>query len=49
MRSRRNVELFGIGGAAAITAGAYALASLGRNATMPADLLPFFAVLPMAA
>jgi len=45
MRSRRNVELFGIGGAAAITAGAYALASLGRNATMPADLLPFFAVL----
>ncbi len=44
MRSRRNVELFLIGGAAAITAGAYALASLGRNATMPADLLPFFGI-----
>lgn len=44
MRSRRNHELILLGGAAAITAGAYALASLGRTATMPTDLLPFFGV-----
>jgi len=41
MRSRRNLELILLVAAAAITAAAYALASLGRNATMPADLLPF--------
>ncbi len=44
MRSRRNHELVLLAAAAAITAGAYALASLGRTASMPADLLPFFGV-----
>ena len=44
MRSRRSHELILLGAAAAITAGAYALASLGRTATMPTDLLPFFGV-----
>lgn len=42
MRSRRNHELVLLTFAGAVTAGAYALASLGRTATMPADLLPFF-------
>jgi len=42
--SRRNHELVLIAFAAAITGGAYALASLGRNASMPADLLPFLGV-----
>lgn len=45
MRSRRNHELILLAAAAAITAGAYALASLGRNATIPTDLLPFFGVI----
>jgi cell division protein FtsW (lipid II flippase) len=44
MRSRRNHELILLAAAAAITAGAYALASLGRTASIPADLLPFFGV-----
>ena len=44
MRSRRNQELVLLTFAGAVTAGAYALASLGRNATIPADLLPFFGV-----
>jgi len=44
MRSRRNHELVLLAAAAAITAGAYALASLGRTASIPADLMPFFAV-----
>ncbi len=44
MRSRRNQELILLACAGAVTAGAYALASLGRNATIPADLLPFFGI-----
>lgn len=44
MRTRRNQELVLLTFAGAVTAGAYALASLGRNATIPADLLPFFGV-----
>ena len=44
MRSRRNQELLFLAFAGAVTAGAYALASLGRNASIPADLLPFFGV-----
>jgi cell division protein FtsW (lipid II flippase) len=44
VRSRRNHELILLGFAAGITAGAYALASLGRTASIPADLLPFFGV-----
>ena len=44
MRSRRNHELALLAVAAGITAGAYALATLGRTATIPADLLPFFGV-----
>ena len=44
MRSRRNHELTLLTVAAGITAGAYALASLGRTASIPADLLPFFGV-----
>lgn len=44
MRSRRNTELLLLTIAAVITAGAYALASLGRNASIPADLAPFFAI-----
>lgn len=44
MRSRRNTELALLAVASAITCGAYALASLGRNASMPADLLPFFGI-----
>ena len=44
MRSRRNQELIFLAFAGAVTGGAYALASLGRNATIPADLLPFFGV-----
>ena len=44
MRSRRNHELILLAAAAAITAGAYALASLGRTASIPTDLLPFFGV-----
>lgn len=41
MRSPRNLELILLVAAAALAGAAYALASLGRNATMPADLLPF--------
>ena len=41
MGSRRNHELVLLAFAGAVTAGAYALASLGRNASIPADLLPF--------
>jgi len=44
MRSRRNTELALLALAAGITGGAYALASLGRNASIPADLLPFLGV-----
>jgi peptidoglycan glycosyltransferase len=44
MRSRRNRELILLALAAGGTAGAYALASLGRTASMPADLLPFFGI-----
>ena len=44
MRSRRNHELALLAFAAGITSGAYALASLGRNASIPADLLPFLGV-----
>lgn len=44
MHSRRNVELALLAVAAAITGGTYALASLGRTATIPADLLGFFGV-----
>ena len=44
MRSRRNTELILLALAASITAGAYALASLGRNASIPADLAPFFGI-----
>ncbi len=42
MRSRRNHELVLLALAGAVTAGSYALASLGRNASIPADLFPFF-------
>lgn len=45
MRSRRNTELALLAVSSAITCGAYALASLGRNASMPANLLPFFAII----
>jgi cell division protein FtsW (lipid II flippase) len=41
---RRNTELGLVIMAAMITAGLYALASLGNNATMPADLGPFLGV-----
>ena len=44
MRTPRNVELLLIVGAGALSIAAYALTSLGRNATVPADLLPFLAV-----
>ena len=44
MGSKRNLELALIAAAGAITVGAYALASLGRTASIPADLLPFFGV-----
>ena len=44
MRSRRNHELVLLTFAAAITSGAYALATLGRTASIPADLLPFLGV-----
>lgn len=44
MGSRRNHELALLALAAGITAGAYALASLGRTASIPADLLPFLGV-----
>lgn len=44
MSNRRNLELALIVAAGAITVGAYALASLGRTANIPADLLPFFSV-----
>ncbi len=44
MGSRRNVELILLVGAGAICGGAYALASLGRTATMPADMIPFLGV-----
>ena len=44
MRSRRNTELILLALAAAITGGAYALASLGRTASIPADLAPFFGI-----
>jgi peptidoglycan glycosyltransferase len=42
---RRNTELGLILLAAVITTGAYALASLGRSATLPADVVPFLGVL----
>jgi cell division protein FtsW (lipid II flippase) len=42
---RRNTELGLILLAAVITTGAYALASLGRSATLPADVVPFLAVM----
>jgi cell division protein FtsW (lipid II flippase) len=42
---RRSTELGLIVLAALITGGAYALASLGRTSTLPADLLPFLAVI----
>ena len=44
MSSKRNLELVLIFAAGLITVGAYALASLGRTADIPADLLPFFGV-----
>ena len=44
MSSKRNLELALIVAAAGITVGAYVLASLGRTATIPVDLLPFFGV-----
>lgn len=44
MSNQRNLELALIVAAGGITVGAYALASLGRTATIPADLLPFFGV-----
>ncbi len=45
MRTPRNRELILLVAAAAVTGAAYALASLGRTATMPADLLPFLGAL----
>jgi cell division protein FtsW (lipid II flippase) len=42
---RRSTELGLIVLAAVITAGAYALAALGRTSTLPADLLPFLIVI----
>lgn len=44
MGSKRTIELVLIGGASALTVGAYVLATLGRTATIPADLAPFFGV-----
>ncbi len=44
MRNPRNRELTLLIAAGAITIGAYALATLGRTATMPADLVPFLGV-----
>ena len=44
MASKRNLELALIIAAGLITVGAYALATLGRTADIPADLLPFFGV-----
>ena len=44
MSSKRNLELVLIAAAVAITVGAYALATLGRTASIPTDLLPFFGV-----
>jgi peptidoglycan glycosyltransferase len=41
---RRNTELGLVLLAAVITAGAYMLASLGRSATLPADIVPFLVV-----
>jgi cell division protein FtsW (lipid II flippase) len=41
---RRNTELGLVILAAMITGGLYALASLGTNATMPADMVPFLAI-----
>ena len=42
---RRSTELGLIVLAAIITAGAYALAALGRTATLPANLVPFLVVI----
>jgi hypothetical protein len=44
-RLRRNSELSLILVGAAITAGAYTLASLGRTASIPADIGPFLGII----
>jgi cell division protein FtsW (lipid II flippase) len=44
-RARRTTELSLVVMAAVITAGAYTLASLGKNAVIPARIVPFLAVL----
>jgi peptidoglycan glycosyltransferase len=44
-RSRRNTELGLIILAALLTAAAYTLASLGRSATLPVDIVPFLGVI----
>ena len=44
-RQRRNTELGLIILAVAVTAGAYVLASLGRTASLPADIVPFLVVI----
>ncbi|MFN2608063.1 MAG: FtsW/RodA/SpoVE family cell cycle protein [Acidimicrobiales bacterium] len=44
-RSRRNTELGLVLLAAVLTAGAYVLASLGRSASLPADVVPFLVVI----
>jgi len=44
-RGRRNTELGLIVLAAVLTAGGYTLASLGRSATLPVNIVPFLAVI----
>jgi peptidoglycan glycosyltransferase len=44
-RTRRNTELGLVLLAAVLTAGAYVLASLGRSASLPADVVPFLLVI----
>jgi len=44
-RGRRNTELGLIVLAALLTAGGYTLASLGRSATLPVDIVPFLGVI----